>query len=67
MKKFFGGFPFAFNVINYTFNSQSDFGLHCIATFFIGGLSFYPGLNKTELLWVITAIIIVFPNMTHAS
>jgi len=60
MKKFFGGFGFAFNGIKYTFNTQLNFRVHCFVAIIIAALCFYLELNKTEWLWIIAAMAIVF-------
>jgi diacylglycerol kinase len=60
MKKFFGGFVFAFNGIKYTFKTQLNFRVHCFAAIVLIGLCFYLELNKTEWLWIIAAMAIVF-------
>lgn len=60
MKKFFRGFHFAFNGIRYTFNTQMNFRVHCLAAVFITGLCFYLDLAVSEWLWIIAAMAIVF-------
>ena len=60
MKKFFRGFGFAFNGIKYTFTSQLNFRVHCFVAIVIAALYFYLELNKTEWLWIIAAMAIVF-------
>lgn len=59
MKKFFRGFAFACNGINYTFRTQLNFRVHCLAALLIGALCFYLELNKAEWLWIIAALSIV--------
>ncbi len=59
MKKFFGGFGFAFNGIKYTFNTQLNFRVHCFVAVVLVGLCFYLKLSIAEWLWIIAAMAIV--------
>ncbi len=59
MKKFFGGFVFAFNGIKYTFKTQLNFRVHCFVVIILAGLCFYLELSIAEWLWIIAAMAIV--------
>ena len=59
MKKFFGGFVFAFNGFKYAFKTQLNFRVQCFVAIIIAALCFYLELNKTEWLWIIAAMAIV--------
>ncbi|HEY1063115.1 MAG TPA: diacylglycerol kinase family protein [Daejeonella sp.] len=59
MKKFFGGFVFAFNGIMYTFKTQLNFRVHCFVAVVLVALCFYLELSIAEWLWIIAAMAMV--------
>lgn len=59
MKKFLRGFVYSFQGLVYSFKTQLNFKVHCLATILVIGLGLYKDLNLNEWLWITLAIAIV--------
>lgn len=59
MKKFIKGFEFAFKGLRYAFLTQINFRFHTAAAFLAIVLGIYYKIDRSEWLWIGTAILLV--------
>ena len=59
MKKLINSFAYAIKGLNYTFRSQLNFKIHCLAGLVAIILGFLVDLNSDEWLWIILSIALV--------
>ena len=59
MDKFLKSFVYAFNGLRFTFKTQLNFRMHCLATIAVVLLGLYTKLNLTEWLFIIISIAVV--------
>ena len=56
MKKFLKGFEYAYQGIKYAFSTQINFKFHSITSLVVIITGFYFNLNRSEWIWISTAI-----------
>lgn len=59
MKKIINSFSYAINGLKYTFKTQLNFKIHCLAATAAVILGLILGLNQNEWLWIIFSISLV--------
>ena len=59
MNKFLKSFTYAFKGLTYTFRTQLNFKVHCIAAIIIILLGFYFKLSTAEWMWISLMIALV--------
>lgn len=59
MKKFLMGFRYAFKGVKYAFSTQINFKFHSFALLAVVVLGFSVGIDRSDWLWIVTAIILV--------
>lgn len=60
MKRFLSSFGFAFKGLAYAFKTQLNFRVHCIALILVVGLGLFFKLDRSEWLWIVIAVVMVF-------
>lgn len=68
MNKFLKSFTYAFKGLTYTFRTQLNFKVHCIAALIVILLGIYFKLSKSEWMWIslMIALVLVVELMNTA-